>query len=175
MIIIALKGKNGSGKSTTAALISKALDKRGLSNKVLSFAEPLKKLTNKIVYSGKVEESDWDDRGFKERNRKALEKVAEGIKSSFSFNPFAKEIRYKLLRPAVNVCIISDLRFYSEHFELEGFVWGTDDRLIVIEITNPLTQNNPSEYDLDKIESNYSIQFNNQVEQQIEEILDKIL
>ena len=42
MKIIALKGKNGSGKSTVASMLAKKLDEKGISNKVFSFAESAK-------------------------------------------------------------------------------------------------------------------------------------
>lgn len=172
MKIIAIKGKNGSGKSTVAAMLAKKLDEKGISNKVLSFAEPLKKIVDKLHTSGGF---DWEDRDTKNYNRNLLEECANAIKSAFSTNVFAKEIRHKLIRPVTDVTIISDLRFDSEHFELKDFVWGSGDKLIILEIKNKLTDNNPPEYELDKIPSDYTLIFNSEIETQLDNYLNSIL
>jgi len=171
MIIIALKGKNGSGKSTVAAMLAKKLDEKGISNKVLSFAEPLKKIVN-YIYDDVI---DFENRKEKESNRNLLETTADAIKSAFSTNVFAKELRHKLIRPITDVTIVSDLRFDSEYFELADFVWGTEDKLIVVEIKNKLTENNPSEYDLDLIKADKTLIFDGSIETQIELLMEELL
>jgi len=167
MKIIALKGKNGSGKSTVAAMLAKKLDEKDISNKVLSFAEPLKKIVN-YIYNDVI---DFENRKEKESNRNLLETTADAIKSAFSTNVFAKELRHKLIRPITDVTIVSDLRFDSEYFELANFVWGTEDRLIVIEIKNKLTDNNSLEYDEDLIISDKFIIFDSTLEVQLDQLL----
>ena len=188
MIIIALKGKNGSGKSTVAAMLAKKLDEKGVSNKVLSFAEPLKKIANEINNYGMQESPDWDYRPFKEQHRHTLEHLANAIKYAFSTNVFAEELVKQIKDYDFQVStgdiwetkpsfvIVSDLRFDSEHFALANCIdndW--EDELIVVEITNPLTDNNPSEYDLDLIKANKTLIFGKDIESQIDELLTNIL
>jgi dephospho-CoA kinase len=184
MVIIALKGKNGSGKSTVAAMLAKKLDEKGISNKVLSFAEPLKKIVN-YIYDDVI---DFENRKEKESNRNLLETTADAIKSSFSFNPFAKEIlnsiykfdtelaRVDIWREKQSVIIISDLRFKDELEVLGNCIEEElEDELIVVEIDNPLTQNNPSEYDLGLIKADFILNFDGSIETQINDLLTKIL
>jgi energy-coupling factor transporter ATP-binding protein EcfA2 len=184
MIIIALKGKNGSGKSTVAAMLAKKLDEKGISNKVLSFAEPLKKIVN-YIYDDVI---DFENRKEKENNRNLLETTADAIKSSFSFNPFAEELVKQIKDYDFQVStgdiwetkpsfvIVSDLRFDSEHFALANCIdndW--EDELIVVEIQNILTQNNPSEYDLDLIKANKTLIFGKDIEVQLDSLIKEIL
>lgn len=180
MKIIALKGKNGSGKSTVAAMLAKKLDEKGISNKVLSFAEPLKKIVN-YMYDDVI---DFENRIEKEDNRNLLETTADAIKASFSTNIFATEVlnKIKVFEAAKkdlweeNVTIISDLRFASEHFALANSIdndW--EDELIVVEIQNSLTQNNPPEYDLDLIVPNKTLNFDSTIEVQIDVLIEELL
>jgi tRNA uridine 5-carbamoylmethylation protein Kti12 len=184
MKIIALKGKNGSGKSTVAAMLAKKLDEKGVSNKVLSFAEPLKKIVN-YIYDDVI---DFENRKEKENNRNLLETTADAIKSSFSFNPFAKEVlnsiynfdtelaMVDILREKQSVIIISDLRFKDELEVLGNWIEEElEDEVIVVEIDNPLTRNNPSEYDLDLIKTDKTLIFGKDIEVQIDELLTNIL
>ena len=183
MKIIALKGKNGSGKSTVAAMLAKKLDEKGISNKVLSFAEPLKKIVN-LTYN-KV---NWENRMAKELYRDKLEDLANAIKSAFSTNVFATEVlnqikdyNYQVTRGDIwetkpSFVIVSDLRFTSEHFALANSIdndW--EDELIVVEILNNLTQSNPPEYDLDLIVSNKTLNFDSTVEVQIDSLLKELV
>ena len=175
MKIIALKGKNGSGKSTVAAMLSKKLDEKGISNKVLAFAEPLKKIVN-YIYDDVI---DFENRKEKENNRNLLETTADAIKSSFGFNPFVVQVTdtictSMLKKDGLDVAIISDLRFESEYMGLKEFMINPDN-IIVVEIQNVLTQNNPSEYDLDLIKADFILNFDGTIENQIEELLTKIL
>jgi hypothetical protein len=184
MIIIALKGKNGSGKSTVAAMLAKKLDEKGISNKVLSFAEPLKKIVN-YIYDDVI---DFENRKEKENNRNLLETTADAIKSSFSFNPFAKEVLNSIYnfdtelavvdiwREKQSVVIISDLRFKDELEALGNWVEEEpEDEVIVLEITNPLTDNNPPEYDLDLIVSNKTLNFDSTIEVQISTLIEELV
>jgi len=147
MKIIAIKGKNSSGKSTVAAMLAKKLDEKGISNKVLSFAEPLKKIATEL-YATPV---DWENRMQKDLYRHNLELLADAIKFAFSFNVFAEELLINLgnfwdYKAVEQVAIISDLRFESEYKSLLNFS-QEEDELIIIEIKNKLTDNNPPEYD----------------------------
>jgi hypothetical protein len=184
VVIIALKGKNGSGKSTVAVMLAKKLDEKGISNKVLSFAEPLKKIVN-YIYDDVI---DFENRKEKENNRNLLETTADAIKSSFSFNPFAEELVKKIKDYDFQVStgdiwetkpsfvIVSDLRFDSEHFALANCIdndW--EDELIVVEIQNILTQNNPSEYDLDLIKANKTLIFGKDIEAELDSLIKEIL
>jgi tRNA uridine 5-carbamoylmethylation protein Kti12 len=184
MKIIALKGKNGSGKSTVAAMLAKKLDEKGISNKVLSFAEPLKKIIN-YIYDDVI---DFENRKEKENNRNLLETTATAIKSSFSFNPFAKEVlnsiynfdtelaMVDILREKQSVVIISDLRFKDELEVLGNWIEEElEDELIVVEIQNTLTQNNPSEYDLDLIKADKTLIFRKDIEDQLDSLIKEIL
>ena len=188
MKIIALKGKNGSGKSTVAAMLAKKLDEKGISNKVLSFAEPLKKVIQKVHSIYYKTELDLEDRGTKEDYRELLETYANAIKESFSFNPFAEELLRQIkdynyqvttgdiwgIKPSF--VIVSDLRFDSEHFALANSIdndW--EDELIVVEIQNSLTQSNPPEYDLDLIVPNKTLNFDSTIEVQIDSLLKELL
>jgi len=184
MKIIALKGKNGSGKSTVAAMLAKKLDEKDISNKVLSFAEPLKKIVN-YIYDDVI---DFENRKEKENNRNLLEITADAIKSSFSFNPFAKEVlnsiynfdtelaMVDILREKQSVVIISDLRFKDELEGLGNWIEEElEDELIVVEITNPLTDNNPSEYDELLIKSDKTLIFGKDIEDQLDSLLVEIL
>jgi len=184
VVIIALKGKNGSGKSTVAVMLAKKLDEKGISNKVLSFAEPLKKIVN-YIYDDVI---DFENRKEKENNRNLLETTADAIKSSFSFNPFAEELVKKIKDYDFQVStgdiwetkpsfvIVSDLRFDSEHFALANCIDNDcEDELIVVEITNPLTDNNPSEYDLDLIKANKTLIFGKDIEVQLDSLIKEVL
>jgi RNA polymerase sigma-70 factor (ECF subfamily) len=72
--------------------------------------------------------------------------------------------------------IVSDLRFDSEHFALANYIDNDcEDELIVVEITNPLTDNNPSEYDEELIEADKTLIFGKDIEAQIDELLTNIL
>lgn len=172
MKIIALKGKNGSGKSTVAAMLAKKLDEKGISNKVLSFAEPLKKIVN-YMYDDVI---DFENRIEKEDNRNLLETTANALHASFSFNPFVYQM-YKRLDAyyayETEVCIISDLRFVPEYNGL--YDWLETDNLTVVEISNVLTSNNPPEYDLDLIVSNKTLNFDSTIEVQIDSLLKELL
>lgn len=172
MKIIAIKGKNGSGKSTVAAMLAKKLDEKGISNKVLSFAEPLKKIVN-YMYDDVI---DFENRKEKENSRSLLELTANALHASFSFNPFVYQI-YKRLDAyyayETEVCIISDIRFISEYNGL--YDWLETDDLTVVEINNVLTNNNLSEYDLDLINSDKILTFDSSIETQIEQLLTSIL
>lgn len=175
MIIIALKGKNGSGKSTVAGLLSEKLNKQGINNKVLSFAEPLKKIVDNLFTDFK-QGFDWENRVSKENARSLLEETADAIKSAFSFNPFILQLEQHLLYtiPAIN--IVTDLRFVQEYESLaERIDIFENDKLFVVEITNPLTDSNPDEYQLNLISSDYTIEFNNTLNEQLDELLTKIL
>jgi energy-coupling factor transporter ATP-binding protein EcfA2 len=172
MKIIALKGKNGSGKSTVAAMLAKKLDEKGVSNKVLSFAEPLKKIVN-YIYDDVI---DFENRKEKENNRNLLETTADAIRSSFSFNPFVYQVCRQLdycYAYDIEICIVSDLRFESESDGI--YSWLETDDLTIVEITNPLTDNNPSEYDLDLIKADKTLIFGKDIEVQIDELLNSIL
>lgn len=185
MKIIALKGKNGSGKSTVAAMLAKKLDEKGISNKVLSFAEPLKKISDKL----KGHPQNWENRSFKDLYRKTrLEDIANAIKSSFSFNPFARQVLNSIYdfdteltivdiwREKQSVVIISDLRFKDELEALGNWVEEEpEDEVIVLEITNPLTDNNPPEYDLDLIVSNKTLNFDSTIEVQISTLIEELV
>jgi dephospho-CoA kinase len=184
MKIIALKGKNGSGKSTVAVMLAKKLDEKSISNKVLSFAEPLKKIVN-YIYDDVI---DFENRKEKENNRNLLETTADAIKSSFSFNPFAKEVlnsiynfdtelaMVDILREKQSVVIISDLRFKDELEVLGNWIEEElEDEVIVVEITNPLTDNNPSEYDLDLIKANKTLIFGKDIEVQLDSLIKEVL
>lgn len=181
MIIIALKGKNGSGKSTVAAMLAKKLDEKRISNKVLSFAEPLKSIANKMIYHGEGSNPQWEDREFKDKNRNSLEWIANAIKESFDFNPFVFQVLSDLSAFLVekeedtSVAIVSDLRFLEEYEGLSNWCSTQTDKLIVIEVTNPLTHNNPDEYQLKDIPHDYTIEFNAYIEQQIEVLIETIL
>ena len=172
MKIIALKGKNGSGKSTVAAMLAKKLDEKGISNKVLSFAEPLKKIVN-YMYDDVI---DFENRKEKENNRNLLELTANAIKSSFSFNPFVYQM-YKRLDAyyayETEVCIISDLRFVSEYNGL--YDWLETDDLTVVEISNVLTNNNPPEYDELLIKADKILTFDSTIEVQISTLIEELL
>jgi Mrp family chromosome partitioning ATPase len=172
MIIIALKGKNGSGKSTVAAMLAKKLDEKGISNKVLSFAEPLKKIVN-YIYDDVI---DFENRKEKESNRNLLETTADAIKFSFSFNPFVYQICRQLdycYSYDIEVCIISDLRFESESDGI--YSWLESDDLTIVEITNPLTDLNPPEYDELLIKADKTLIFDGTIETQINGLLTEIL
>jgi cytidylate kinase len=175
MIIIALKGKNGSGKSTVAAMLAKKLDEKGISNKVLSFAGPLKKIVN-YIYDDVI---DFENRKEKENNRNLLETTADAIKSSFNFNPFLVQITDSistnmLQKNGLGVAIISDLRFESEYIGLKQYIVNSDN-FIVVEISNVLTQNNPSEYDLDLIKADFILNFDGTIENQLDKLIKEIL
>jgi hypothetical protein len=187
MKIIALKGKNGSGKSTVAAMLAKKLDEKGVSNKVLAFAEPLKKIVDKAFFP-KKSPLNWENRDEKEVGRNLLETTADAIKSSFSFNPFAKEVLNSIYnfdtelamvdiwREKQSVVIISDLRFKDELEVLGNWIEEElEDELIVVEIQNTLTQNNPSEYDLDLITANKTLIFGKDIEVQLDSLIKEIL
>lgn len=168
-----LKGKNGSGKSTVATMLSQKLTEKGISTKVLAFADPLKKIADKITNK----EENWENREFKNENRDSLELVANAIKTSFNFNPFVQEILNQLdilLSYDGTVAIISDLRFESEYNGLYNYV-ESDRQLIVVEIKNPLTHNTPSEYDLDLIPTDKIINFDVTVEEQIDNLIEKLI
>lgn len=174
MKIIALKGKNGSGKSTVSAMLSKKLDEKGVSNKVLSFAKPAKtSYENFLGY--KV---NWEDRVEKEKHREGLEKWCKAIKSAFSFNVFAEEVLLNIDKEIkelnIQNFILSDLRFEDEYKAMQNKIpiWS---KLIIIEIKNPLTDNNPPEYDLDKIPSDIIVNFDGDLELSIEKLLVEIL
>jgi thymidylate kinase len=172
MIIISLKGKNGSGKSTVAAMLAKKLDEKGISNKILSFAEPLKKIVDKLyTFTGIA----WEDRGEKEINRDKLEETANVIKESLNFNPFVTQLlnQLDLLYDTAKVVIVSDLRFESEYNGL--YNWLETDDLYVLEILNKLTDNNPDEYQLKDIPSDDVIVFDSEIENQLDHYLDSIL
>lgn len=172
MKIIALKGKNGSGKSTVAAMLAKKLDEKGISNKVLSFAEPLKKIVN-YMYDDVI---DFENRKEKENSRNLLELTANAIKSSFSFNPFVYQMCRRLeayYAYETEVCIISDLRFESEYVGL--YNWLETDDLEVLEIQNVLTDNNPDEYQLKDIPSHSVLHFDSDLENNLEVYLNSIL
>jgi energy-coupling factor transporter ATP-binding protein EcfA2 len=184
MKIIALKGKNGSGKSTVAAMLAKKLDEKGVSNKVLSFAEPLKKIVN-YIYDDVI---DFENRKEKENNRNLLETTADAIKSAFSTNVFAQELVKQIKDYDFQVStgdiwetkpsfvIVSDLRFDSEHFALANYTDNDcEDELIVVEITNPLTDNNPSEYDEELIKANKTLIFGKDIEVQLDSLIKEIL
>jgi len=188
MKIIALKGKNGSGKSTVAAMLAKKLDEKGISNKVLSFAEPLKKIFNKMSTQATGLEFDFENRGIKTEFRKDLEHIADAIKSAFSTNVFAEELVKQIKDYDFQVStgdiwetkpsfvIVSDLRFDSEHFALANCIdndW--EDELVIVEIQNTLTQNNPSEYDLDLIPTNKTLNFDSNIEVQISALIEELL
>jgi energy-coupling factor transporter ATP-binding protein EcfA2 len=173
MKIIALKGKNGSGKSTVAAMLAKKLDEKGVSNKVLSFAEPLKTFMDLTT---KAKREFWEIRKFKEDNRKVIEDFASAIKESFSFNPFSYQVCIDLdscYAKEIQVVIISDLRFQSEYDGL--YNWLETEDLTVIEITNPLTQNNPPEYDELLIKANKTLIFGKDIEIQLDSLIKEIL
>jgi deoxyadenosine/deoxycytidine kinase len=175
MKIIALKGKNGSGKSTVAAMLAKKLDEKSISNKVLSFAEPLKKIVN-YIYDDVI---DFENRKEKEGNRNLLETTADAIKFSFGFNPFVVQVTDSictsmLQKDGLDVAIISDLRFDSEYMGLKEFMLKPDN-FIVVEIDNPLTRNNPSEYDLDLIKANKTLIFGKDIEVQLDSLIKEIL
>jgi len=175
MKIIALKGKNGSGKSTVAAMLAKKLDEKGISNKVLSFAEPLKKIVN-YIYDDVI---DFENRKEKENNRNLLETTADAIKSSFGFNPFVVQVTdtistNMLQKDGLDIAIISDLRFKSEYIGLKQYTVNSDN-FIVIEINNVLTQNNPSEYDLDLIEADFILNFDGTIENQLDSLIEELL
>jgi energy-coupling factor transporter ATP-binding protein EcfA2 len=187
MKIIALKGKNGSGKSTVAAMLAKKLDEKGISNKVLSFAEPLKKIVDKAFFP-KKSPLNWENRDEKEVGRNLLETTADAIKSAFSTNVFAEELVKKIKDYDFQVStgdiwetkpsfvIVSDLRFDSEHFALANCIDNDcEDELIVVEITNPLTDNNLSEYDLDLIKANKTLIFGKDIEVQLDSLIKEIL
>lgn len=172
MKIIALKGKNGSGKSTVASMLAKKLDEKGISNKVLSFAEPLKKIYDKL----QPDNIDWNNREDKELVRHSLDFLAnEAIKPAFSFNPFVQELlnQLDLLYDNTSVVIVSDLRFESEYSGL--YNWLETDDLHVLEITNSLTDNTPEEYQLSLIPSDDIIEFNSEIETQLDNYLNSIL
>ena len=173
MKIIALKGKNGSGKSTVAKFLSQKLEEKGISNKVLAFAEPLKKIVN-YIYDDVIE---FENRKEKENNRNLLETTADAIKSSFSFNPFVYQVCRQLdycYSYDIEVCIISDLRFESEYDGLYNYV-EADEQLIVVEIKNKLTDNNPPEYDELLIKADKILVFNSKVEEQIDALITELL
>jgi hypothetical protein len=184
MKIIALKGKNRSGKSTVAAMLAKKLDEKGVSNKVLSFAEPLKKIVDKAFFP-KKSPLNWENRDEKEVGRNLLETTADAVKENFNFNPFVLQLLNQLTifdtelamvdiwREKQFVVIISDLRFEDEYSGLQN--WLSDDELIVVEITNPLTDNNPSEYDLDLINSDKTLIFGKDIEVQLDSLIKEIL
>lgn len=179
MKIIALKGNNGSGKSTVSALIASKLSEKGIDNKVLAFADPLKKILKEIQYYEFGQDYNIEDRTVKNSKRNDLEQYANIIKESFSKNPFIWEIVDQLCSFNINshlspdeVAIISDLRFEDEYRTLKRFAHDGDE-LIIIEIQNTLTPG--SEYELDKINSDYVIQFNSNLEEQIDNILKEIL
>ena len=172
MKIIALKGKNGSGKSTVAAMLAKKLDEKGVSNKVLSFAEPLKKIVN-YMYDDVI---DFENRIEKEDNRNLLETTADAIKSSFTFNPFVYQMCRRLeayYDYETEVCIISDLRFESEYDGL--YSWLETDDLTIVEISNVLTNNNPEEYDELLIKADKILTFNSTIETQAELLIEELL
>jgi adenylate kinase family enzyme len=188
MIIIALKGKNGSGKSTVAAMLAKKLDEKGISNKVLSFAEPLKRIASKTIKNIFKEEVDWEDRVSKDLYRDKLEELADIIKESFSTNVFAEELVKKIKDYDFQVStgdiwetkpsfvIVSDLRFDSEHFALANYIDNDcEDELIVVEITNPLTDNNPPEYDEELIKADKTLIFGKDIEVQLDSLIKEIL
>lgn len=187
MKIIALKGKNGSGKSTVAAMLAKKLDERGISNKVLSFAEPLKKILNKLE-NFDTPLIDFENRQEKDKFRYKLEDLANAVKSSFSFNPFARQVLNNIYdfdtelaivdiwREKQSVVIISDLRFKDELEALGNWVEEeTEDEVIVVEILNKLTQNNPDEYDEKLLIPDKFIIFDSTLEAQLEQLLIDIL
>ena len=172
MIIIALKGKNGSGKSTVARFLSQKLTEKGVTNKVLAFAEPLKKIVN-YIYDDVI---DFENRKEKENNRNLLETTADAIKSSFSFNPFVYQVCRQLdycYSYDIEVCIISDLRFESESDGL--YSWLETDDLTIVEIINTLTDNNPPEYDELLIKADKTLVFNSTVEEQIDALITELL
>lgn len=173
MKIIALKGKNGSGKSTVASMLAKKLDEKGISNKVLSFAEPLKTFMDLVT---KAKREFWEIRKFKEDNRKVIEDFANAIKQCFSFNPFAHQVCIDLdscYAEEIQVVIITDLRFESEYSGL--YNWLETDDLTIVEIKNKLTDNNPPEYDLDKIPTDKFINFDSTIETQIDTLIKELL
>lgn len=177
MIIIALKGKNGSGKSTVAKFLSQKLTEKGVTNKVLAFAEPLKKIFNKMSTQATGLEFDFENRNIKTEFRKDLEHIADSIKDSFTFNPFVVEILNQLdlvLSYDGTVAIISDLRFESEYNGLYNYV-GADEQLIVVEIKNNLTDNNPPEYDELLIKADKTLVFNSKVGEQIDALVTELL
>jgi energy-coupling factor transporter ATP-binding protein EcfA2 len=180
MIIIALKGKNGSGKSTVARFLSQKLTEKGVTNKVLAFADPLKRIVNNLTNGG----YNWDNREIKDKGgRSLLENYADAIKDSFSFNPFFSQVYKDIQDFQLNemwsskedkfVAIISDLRFKSEYEYFPAL--QTLGKVVVVEIDNPLTRNNPSEYDLDAIPSNKTLVFNSKVEEQIDALITELL
>lgn len=174
MKIIALKGNNGSGKSTIAALIASKLSEKGIDNKVLAFADAPKRSFNK--YKGIT--IDWENREQKELYRKEFKKYCESIKEEFNYNLFVYQIIQELNKlydffNKSNIAIVSDLRFLEEYETLMGWCSEDAEKLIVIEIQNTLTPG--SEYELDKISSDYVIQFNSNLEEQIDNILKEIL
>lgn len=175
MKIIALKGKNGSGKSTVAAMLAKKLDEKGISNKVLSFAEPLKKIVDKAFFP-KKSPLNWENRDEKEVGRNLLETTADAIKENFNFNPFVQQLLnlLDLYYDTTSVIIISDLRFESELSGLQNWLSSGDD-LEILEITNVLTNSNPIEYDENLIFSNEIIIFDSTLEKQINTFLESIL
>jgi hypothetical protein len=157
-------------------MLSQKLTEKGISNKVLSFAEPLKKITEKI----KGGTLDWENRQVKENNRSTLHNLANAIKDFFSFNPFSSELLGKIATESLinntKVTVISDLRFEDEYCSLwNWFSEEPKDELIVIEITNPLTDNNPPEYDLEAIPSNKIINFDSSLENQINQLIQELL
>jgi hypothetical protein len=180
MIIIALKAKNGAGKTTVATMLSKKLDEKGISNKVLSFAEPLKKIVDKAFFP-KKSPLNWENRDEKEVGRNLLETTADAIKSSFSFNPFGQQMLNQLtifdtnnLYDPNSVAIISDLRFEDEYSGLQNWL-SSDDELFVLEIQNVLTDNNPPEYDELLIKADKTLIFGKDIEVQLDSLIKEIL
>jgi hypothetical protein len=79
-------------------------------------------------------------------------------------------------REKQSVVIISDLRFKDELEVLGNWIEEElEDEVLVVEISNVLTQNNPSEYDLDLIKADKTLIFGKDIEDQLDSLIKEIL
>lgn len=150
--IIAICGHEDSGKSTSARFIASALERKGFTTKIISFATPLKELAN--VHMG-VDKSDRDK----------LELFGLDVRRILGYNVFTNYTMREIEMSKYDYYIIDDLRYVNELENLHAVDYPThilktrtltsprsmddtrlDELLTFMEVNNITTITLPDEY-----------------------------
>lgn len=107
-MIIAIYGLEGSGKSTTARFLASALDRKGYSTKICSFAEPLKTIASQYLKIDKT-------------NRNLLEEFAMDLRRLLGNDIFSNALNIMIKNTLYDVYIIDDIRYPHELNMLNSF------------------------------------------------------
>lgn len=106
--IIVICGHEGSGKSTTARFIASALNRRGYTTKIISFASPLKELVNIHMNINKSDAT----------GRNKLEEFGMDIRRLLGNDVFTNATFAEMRNGNYDYYIIDDLRYIHELISL---------------------------------------------------------